>query len=150
MPAKIRLHELAKELGMTNAEAMDLAGALGVPVKSHSSSLNEAYSDMVRRRARLRMEGLPDAVRWAATALLDTQKDDRFKKLARFARRTMANGLLLNTTGVDPSQVRHLLRSSADLDLTWREQLVRAVASTAGDNVSAMATTAAVSPKSWV
>jgi translation initiation factor IF-2 len=47
----IRVHELAKELGMTNAEAVDLAQVLGVPVKSHSSSLNEAYADMVRRRA---------------------------------------------------------------------------------------------------
>jgi translation initiation factor IF-2 len=47
----IRVHELAKELGMTNAEAVDLCGVLGIPVKSHSSSLNEAYSDMVRRRA---------------------------------------------------------------------------------------------------
>src|SRR5215204_4083117 len=47
----MRLHELAKELGMTNQEVVDLCGVLGVPVKSHSSSLNEAYSDMVRRRA---------------------------------------------------------------------------------------------------
>ena len=51
MAKNMRVHELAKELGMTNAEAMDLAGALGVPVKSHSSSLNEAYADMMRRRA---------------------------------------------------------------------------------------------------
>ncbi len=36
---------------MTNAEAVDLCGVLGVPIKSHSSSLNEAYADMVRRRA---------------------------------------------------------------------------------------------------
>jgi translation initiation factor IF-2 len=47
----IRVHELAKELGMTNAETVELCEKLGVPVKSHSSSLNEAYSDMVRRRA---------------------------------------------------------------------------------------------------
>jgi translation initiation factor IF-2 len=51
MAKNMRVHELAKELGMTNAETMDLAGALGVPVKSHSSSLNEAYADMIRRRA---------------------------------------------------------------------------------------------------
>ena len=51
MAKNMRVHELAKELGMTNAEAMDLASALGVPVKSHSSSLNEAYADMIRRRA---------------------------------------------------------------------------------------------------
>ena len=36
---------------MTNAETVDLCGKLGVPVKSHSSSLQEAYADMVRRRA---------------------------------------------------------------------------------------------------
>ena len=47
----MRLHELAKELGMMNQEVVDLCGVLGVPVKSHSSSLNEAYADMVRRRA---------------------------------------------------------------------------------------------------
>ena len=46
----MRLHELAKELGMTNQEVVDLCGVLGVPVKSHSSSLNEAYADMIRRR----------------------------------------------------------------------------------------------------
>ena len=33
------------------SEVVDLCGRLGVPVKSHSSSLNEAYADMVRRRA---------------------------------------------------------------------------------------------------
>ena len=51
MAKNMRVHELAKELGMTNAEAMELASVLGVPVKSHSSSLNEAYADMIRRRA---------------------------------------------------------------------------------------------------
>ena len=51
MAKNMRVHELAKELGMTNGEAVDLALTLGVPVKSHSSSLNEAYADMIRRRA---------------------------------------------------------------------------------------------------
>lgn len=36
---------------MTDVETLDLCGVLGIPVKSHSSSLNEAYADMVRRRA---------------------------------------------------------------------------------------------------
>ena len=48
---KIRVHELAKELGLTNQEAVDLALGMGYPVKSHSSSLDEAYADMVRRKA---------------------------------------------------------------------------------------------------
>ena len=48
---KIRVHELAKELGLTNKEALDLAIALGIGVKSHSSSIEEAQGDRVRRRA---------------------------------------------------------------------------------------------------
>ena len=52
MPAKkIRIHELAKELGMTNTEVLDLCGVLGVAAKGPSSSLQEAYADMLRRRA---------------------------------------------------------------------------------------------------
>ncbi len=52
VPAKkIRVHELAKELGMTNKEVLDLAGAAGVAAKAPSSSLQEAYADMLRRRA---------------------------------------------------------------------------------------------------
>ena len=47
----LRVHQLAKELGMTNAETVNLCQKLGMPVNSHSSSLNEAYVDMVRRRA---------------------------------------------------------------------------------------------------
>jgi translation initiation factor IF-2 len=49
---KIRIHELAKELGMTNSEVLDLCGVLGVAAKGPSSSLAEAYADMVTRRAK--------------------------------------------------------------------------------------------------
>jgi translation initiation factor IF-2 len=48
---KIRIHELAKDLGMTNAEVIGLCGVLGVAAKGPSSSLAEAYADMVIRRA---------------------------------------------------------------------------------------------------
>ena len=47
----MRVHELAKELGMTNTEMMGLAEAMGVGVKSHSSTLIEAQADRLRRRA---------------------------------------------------------------------------------------------------
>jgi len=53
---KFRVHELAKELGLTNQEAVDLALGMGFPVKSHSSSLEEAYADQMRRKAQ--REGL--------------------------------------------------------------------------------------------
>ena len=50
-PKKIRVHELAKELGMTNAEMMTLCDQMGVGVKTHSSTLIEAQADRIRRRA---------------------------------------------------------------------------------------------------
>src|SRR5690349_15596115 len=54
--AKLRVYELAKELGLTNKECIDLCNALGYGVKSHSSSLDGAYADQVRRKAQ--REGL--------------------------------------------------------------------------------------------
>jgi translation initiation factor IF-2 len=51
VPKKIRVHELAKELGLTNKEALDLALSLGIDAKSHSSSIEDAQADRVRRKA---------------------------------------------------------------------------------------------------
>ncbi|HRW39497.1 MAG TPA: translation initiation factor IF-2, partial [Aquihabitans sp.] len=51
MAAKIRVHELGKELGLTNKETLDLCVALGIAVKTHSSSIEDAQADRVRRKA---------------------------------------------------------------------------------------------------
>ena len=51
MAGKIRVHELAKELGLTNKEALDVCLALGIGVKTQSSSIEEAQADRVRRKA---------------------------------------------------------------------------------------------------
>jgi len=48
---KLRVYEIAKELNLSNKEALDLCLALGIDVKSHSSSVEEAHVDRVRRRA---------------------------------------------------------------------------------------------------
>ena len=41
---KIRVYELARELGLTNKEALDLCIDLGIGVKSHSSSIEDAHA----------------------------------------------------------------------------------------------------------
>jgi translation initiation factor IF-2 len=51
LPKKIRVYELAKELGLTNKEGLELALSLGIGVKSHSSSIEDAQADRVRRKA---------------------------------------------------------------------------------------------------
>jgi len=48
---KIRVWELAKQLGMDSGPTLDLCRELGIPVSSVHNSLNEAYAEMVRRRA---------------------------------------------------------------------------------------------------
>src|SRR4051794_41229469 len=51
LAAKLRVYELARELGMTNKETLDLCEALGIGVKTHSSSIEDAQADRVRRKA---------------------------------------------------------------------------------------------------
>ena len=51
MAKKIRVYELARELGLTNKEALDLCISLGIGVKSHSSSIEDQQADRVRRKA---------------------------------------------------------------------------------------------------
>ncbi len=48
MPA-MRVHELAKEFGMTSQELLDHLTALKIPAKNHASTLVEAYVDKIRK-----------------------------------------------------------------------------------------------------
>src|SRR5438105_4133180 len=48
---KIRVYELARELGVENAVVLELAEELKVGVKSHSSSIDDPSADRVRRLA---------------------------------------------------------------------------------------------------
>src|SRR5258705_13017157 len=57
---RIRVYELARELGLSNKEALDLCERLRIGVKSHSSSIEDPQADRVRRLAD--SEGLRRAV----------------------------------------------------------------------------------------
>ena len=48
--ARIRVHELARELGRQNKEVMEFLKAMGVDVKSHMSSVDEPHIAMVKRK----------------------------------------------------------------------------------------------------
>ncbi|MBM3675958.1 MAG: translation initiation factor IF-2, partial [Actinobacteria bacterium] len=52
MPKKIRVYELARELGVENQVVLELAEELKVGVKSHSSSIDEPSADRIRRLAK--------------------------------------------------------------------------------------------------
>ena len=49
--AKIKVSELAKSLGMTNAEMLELCKANSVPAKTPQSTLVEAFVPMLKRKA---------------------------------------------------------------------------------------------------
>ena len=46
---KVRVHELAKELGMENKELVDLLQKKNVVVKNHMSTLEEEVASEIRR-----------------------------------------------------------------------------------------------------
>ena len=48
---KIRVYELARELGVENHLVVELANELKIGVKSHSSSIEDPMADRVRRLA---------------------------------------------------------------------------------------------------
>ncbi len=48
---KIRVYQLARELGLTNKEGLDLCLAMGIGVTSNSSSIEHEQADRVRRKA---------------------------------------------------------------------------------------------------
>ena len=86
MAARIRVYELARELGLTNKETLDLCESLGIGVKSHSSSIEDAQADRVRRKADrdgLRREVQPEepvpakrGAKKAAAAVTPPKPDD--------------------------------------------------------------------------
>src|SRR5207248_5200618 len=86
LAARIRVYELARELGLTNKETLDLCAALGIGVKSHSSSIEDAQADRVRRKADrdgLRREVQPEepvpakrGAKKAAAAVTPPKPDD--------------------------------------------------------------------------
>ncbi|NTW27868.1 MAG: translation initiation factor IF-2 [Coriobacteriia bacterium] len=49
MPA-MRVHELAKEFGMTSKELLDKLQGMKIPAKNHASTLVEAYVDKIRKQ----------------------------------------------------------------------------------------------------
>ena len=51
LPKAKRVHEIAKELGMTDAEVIDLCRKIGIGVKGPSSTMIDAQADRIRARA---------------------------------------------------------------------------------------------------
>jgi len=58
--AKVRIHHLAKELGISNTELIELLRELGEEVKSHSSTIDEETAEAVRELVRERMGKKPE------------------------------------------------------------------------------------------
>ncbi len=80
MAGKVRVYELAREFGLTNKETLDLCLSLGIGVKSHSSSMEEAQADRVRRKADsqgLRRDTQPTAEESIPTAKTPAAKATR-------------------------------------------------------------------------
>jgi hypothetical protein len=71
---KIRVAELAKELGLTNRECLLLAQSMGITVKNVSSSMADAQADRVRRKAAREGLGKPAGSNGANETITKVEK----------------------------------------------------------------------------
>ena len=117
MAKKIKLNELAKELGMTNAETLALCDTLGVAAKGPQTGLEEAYADMLRRRAErdglIRDEQPPEPEKKTA-AKKTAAKKTAAKKTA--AKKTAAKKTAAKTTAAKKTSAKKAATTTAAAD----------------------------------
>jgi len=114
LPKKIRVYELAHELGLTNKEALDLCLSLGMGVKSHSSSIEDAQADRARRKAD--REGLRREVQPPEPDPPAKKAPARKKAAAPVEAETAAPGAAAGTDdGVEPPAPTPIKRTGARL-----------------------------------
>src|SRR4051794_39550500 len=91
---KIRVYELARELGVENQVVLDLAEELKIGVKSHSSSIDDPSADRVRRLAdsrELRGEPIVDEPK-PAKGKPKAEKAEKAERSERPARGPLGGG----------------------------------------------------------
>ena len=54
--AKMRVHELAKEFGITSKEMLEKLAEMNIPARNHASTLHDAYVDKIRKKIGPEME----------------------------------------------------------------------------------------------
>ena len=101
MPFAKRVHEIAKELGMTNAEVIDLCGKIGIGVKGPSSTVIDSQANRIRARAE--REGL----------MRDSQSEEM-----QYAPMRNSQGESVVATSIKPSKKVHANLIIFDLDGT--------------------------------
>ena len=74
--AGVRVHELAKEFGMTSKELVDKLKEMKIPVKNHASTLVDAYVDKIRKE-------IGPEIQERAKQIEDDKKKNAAKKAAK-------------------------------------------------------------------
>ncbi|MGI6216715.1 MAG: translation initiation factor IF-2 [Coriobacteriales bacterium] len=81
--AKMRVHELAKEFGVTSKEMLEKLNEMHIPAKNHSSTLEDAYVDKIRKKMAPILEAKKaEEEAKAAAAAEEERKADEAKKAA--------------------------------------------------------------------
>jgi asparagine synthase (glutamine-hydrolysing) len=86
-----------------------------------------------------RITAVPAFMRAPAVAVLARMPDPRLRKLAHFARQSMRDTMLLNTTGISPARVLELLGPKAAMPLEFREECLRDASGRGLDCVTTLA-----------
>ena len=133
---KIRIYELARELGISNEDVLELANELKIGVKSHSSSIEDPMADRVRRLADskgMRREPVeepepepaePEITRAQENALRSAESYLEFKGFSK-------KGLIqqLSSEYGEGFELRDAKWAVNHVDVNWNEQAVRSAES---------------------
>lgn len=57
--AKIRVHELSKQLNISNKDIIDTLGAKGIEIKSHMSNLDDSMVGIIKAKFEQRLRQIP-------------------------------------------------------------------------------------------
>ena len=125
---KIRVYELARELGIDNAVVVELSNELKIGVKSHSSSIDEPSADRVRRLADSRglrkeivVEPEPEPAPAPVAMLVVPDHEDALRRATWLARESLREA----RSALDER------RPTAERRRAWQEAARRSVASAA-------------------
>ncbi len=71
--AKMRVHELAKEFGMSSKEMLERLAQMKIPAKNHASTLEDAYINKVRKELAPELEARADQIEAQRQAELEAE-----------------------------------------------------------------------------
>lgn len=119
---KIRVHELAKEMGMSSKQMVNNLQKMGLDIKNHMSTLEESQAAWVRKRLETKTEKAPAKTPIKAAGKPSPPTDRPVSKQERPAGEVHHDSAAAKTKTVTPTDKREHTRFSQDTRVDSRDR----------------------------